>query len=107
MSISLTLAAAERIKDQLATRGQGVGLRLGVKAAGCSGFSYVIDFADKVAENDQVFESHGVKVVVDNESIDFLDGTSVDFRKEGLGEAFQFDNPKVNAMCGCGESFTV
>lgn len=107
MSISLTTAAATRIQDQLASRGEGIGLRLGVKLAGCSGFSYVIDFADEVAANDRVYESHGVKVIVDEESLQYLEGTQVDFRKEGLGEAFQFDNPKANGMCGCGESFTV
>lgn len=107
MAITITYAAAERIKDSLVSRGKGVGLRIGVKTSGCSGYMYTIDYADETTAGDQVFEDHGVKVIVDSDSMDFLDGTELDYGREGLNEAFRFNNPNATAECGCGESFTV
>ncbi|MDE2220493.1 MAG: iron-sulfur cluster assembly protein IscA [Gammaproteobacteria bacterium] len=107
MSISLTASAADRVRSHLASRGRGLGLRLGIRTTGCSGFSYVIDYADAAGPNDLVFEDRGVKVFVDPASFPMLDGTQVDFVRKGLNEAFQFANPNVKAECGCGESFTV
>ena len=107
MSISLTASAADRVRNHLASRGHGIGLRLGIKTTGCSGFSYVIDYADEAAPNDLVFEDQGVRVIVDSASLPMLDGTRVDFVRKGLNESFQFANPNVKAECGCGESFTV
>jgi iron-sulfur cluster assembly protein len=107
MAIQLTDVAATRVQDFLANRGKGIGLRLGVKTTGCSGMAYVIEFVDELQEGDSVFESKGVKVVVDPKSLIFLDGTEVDFAKEGLNEGFQFKNPNAKDECGCGESFTV
>jgi iron-sulfur cluster assembly protein len=107
MSISLTVSAAERVRSFLQRRGHGVGLRIGVKKTGCSGFAYVINYADDVSGDDVVFEEQGVKVIVDRESLGYIDGTQVDFVKQGLNEAFRFRNPNVKGECGCGESFTV
>jgi iron-sulfur cluster assembly protein len=107
MSISLTPAAADRVRNFLTRRGHGVGLRLGVKKTGCSGFAYVVNYADDVNASDVVFEQQGVKVIVDKDSLGFIDGTEVDFVKQGLNEAFRFRNPNVKGECGCGESFTV
>ncbi|MCK4586209.1 MAG: iron-sulfur cluster assembly protein IscA [Gammaproteobacteria bacterium] len=107
MSITLTAAAAERIKSFLDNRGKGVGLRLGVKTTGCSGMAYIIEFADEIDNDDSVFEDKGVKVLIDPKSLIYLDGTEVDFTKEGLNEGFKFNNPNVKDSCGCGESFTV
>ncbi len=107
MAITLTESAAQHISKQLAKRGRGVGLRLGVKRVGCSGLAYTLDYADAVGSGDLVFESHAAKVVVDAESLSVLDGTRVDFRREGLSESFKFENPNVSATCGCGESFSV
>lgn len=107
MAITITQAAADKIRDSLASRGKGVGLRVGIKTSGCSGYMYTIDYADETTDNDQVFEDHGVKVIIDNDSMSFLDGTEVDYGREGLNEAFRFNNPKATAECGCGESFTV
>jgi len=107
MSITLTQSAADRINGFLENRGKGVGLRLGVKTSGCSGMAYVIEFADEVGADDQVFEDKGVKVLVDPKSLIYLDGTELDFGKEGLNEGFKFNNPNVKDNCGCGESFTV
>lgn len=107
MSISLTTAAADRVKNFLGRRGHGLGLRLGVKKTGCSGFAYVVNYADEIGSNDLVFEDQGVKVIVDRESLGFIDGTEIDFVKQGLNEAFRFRNPNVKGECGCGESFTV
>lgn len=107
MTITLTEAAAERIKGFLGNRGKGEGLRLGVRTSGCSGMAYVIEFADKVEPEDSVFESHGVKVIIDPKSLTYLDGTEVDFAREGLNEGFKFNNPNVKNACGCGESFNV
>jgi iron-sulfur cluster assembly protein len=107
MSISLTSAAADRVKNFLGRRGHGLGLRLGIKKTGCSGFAYVVNYADEISSNDLVFEDQGVKVIVDRESLGFIDGTQIDFVKQGLNEAFRFRNPNVKGECGCGESFTV
>ena len=107
MAITLTESAAERVRDHLARRGAGVGLRLGIKKTGCSGFAYVVNYADEIEPGDAVFEERGVKVVVDPESLPLIDGTVVDFVKQGLNEAFKFKNPKAKGECGCGESFNV
>ena len=107
MSISLTPSAADRVRSHLARRGHGLGLRLSIKETGCSGYSYVIDYADAAHPDDVVFEDQGVKVYVDPQSFPVLDGTKVDFVRQGLNESFQFQNPNVKAECGCGESFTV
>jgi iron-sulfur cluster assembly protein len=107
MSISLTSAAAERVRSFLGRRGHGVGLRLSVKKTGCSGFAYVVNYADEIGNGDVVFEDQGVKVIVDRDSLGLIDGTEVDFVKQGLNEAFRFRNPNVKGECGCGESFTV
>ena len=107
MAIELSDIAASRVQQFLANRGKGIGLRLGVKTTGCSGLAYVIEFVDEIQEDDEVFETKGVKVVVDKKSLVFLDGTEVDFAKVGLNEGFQFNNPNAKNACGCGESFTV
>ena len=107
MGVTLTEQAAERVKKFLENRGKGVGLRLGVKTSGCSGMAYVLEFADTIEEQDQIFESHGVKVIVDPKSLLYLDGTELDYTREGLNEGFKFNNPNVKESCGCGESFTV
>lgn len=107
MSITLTDAAAERVRAFLDNRGKGVGLRLGVKTSGCSGMAYIIEFADEIDPSDEVFEDKGVQVLVDKKSLLYLDGTELDYGKEGLNEGFKFNNPNVKDSCGCGESFTV
>jgi nucleoside-diphosphate kinase len=107
MAISLTEAAAKRVRSFLDTRGQGIALRIGIKKTGCSGFAYVVNYAEKIGQQDVVFEDRGVKVVVDSESLKYIDGTVVDFVKQGLNEAFRFANPNIKGECGCGESFTV
>lgn len=107
MGITMTEAAASRVKTFIEKRGKGVGLRLGVKTMGCSGMGYVIEFADEIDEHDEVFEFYNVKVIVDPKSLIYLDGTEVDFAREGLNEGFQFNNPNEKDSCGCGESFTV
>ena len=107
MAISLTPAAADRIQKFIAARGHGLGLKLGVRKTGCSGFAYVVNYADEVAPQDLVFEDQGVRVYVDPESLKFIDGTTVDFVKQGLNEAFRFKNPNIKGECGCGESFNV
>jgi iron-sulfur cluster assembly protein len=107
MAISLTEPAAERVRNYLDSRGSGVGLRIGVKKTGCNGFAYVVNYADEVNADDRVFEDRGVTVVVDKESLELIDGTEVDFIKEGLNEAFKFRNPNVSGECGCGESFSI
>jgi iron-sulfur cluster assembly protein len=107
MAISLTSAAADRVRSFLVTRGQGIGLRLGVRKTGCSGFAYVVNYADDSQDEDVIFEEHGVKVFVDRASLPLIDGTEIDFVKQGLNEAFKFRNPNVKGECGCGESFNV
>lgn len=107
MSILLTQSAAQQITQQLEKRGRGLGLRLGVKKSGCSGFAYVLDYVDTLEDIDQIFEPLGTKIVVNENDLPFLDGIEIDYRKEGLNAAFKFNNPNVKAMCGCGESFAV
>ncbi len=107
MAITLTEAAADRVKEFLDNRGKGVGLRLGVRTTGCSGMAYVIEFVDEIAVDDVVFEDHGVKVIVSPKSLVYLNGTELDYAREGLNEGFQFNNPNVKDQCGCGESFNV
>ena len=107
MGIHLSEIAASRVQHFLTNRGKGIGLRLAVKTTGCSGLAYVMEFVDELQDDDEVFESKGVKVIVDKKSLTFLDGTEVDFSKEGLNEGFQFKNPNAKDACGCGESFTV
>jgi len=107
MAITMTEAAASRVKTFIEKRGKGVGLRLGVKTMGCSGMGYVIEFADDIEDTDEVFEFFDVKVIVDPKSLIYLDGTEVDFTREGLNEGFKFNNPNEKDSCGCGESFTV
>lgn len=107
MSISLTENAAKRVEKYLANRGKGLGLRLGVRTTGCSGMAYTLEFVDERQGDDIMFESHGIKVFVDPKSLVYIDGTELDFAKEGLNEGFKFNNPNVKDECGCGESFTV
>lgn len=107
MAVSLTASAAERVRGHLAKRGRGLGLRVGVRKTGCSGYAYIIDYADSIEPEDSVFEDGGVKVVVDNKSLQLIDGTEVDYVKQGINEAFKFRNPNVKGECGCGESFNV
>ena len=107
MAVTLSPAAADRVRSFLAARGHGVGLRLGIKRTGCSGYAYVVNYAEDVGPGDTVFEDQGVKVVVDAGSLELVDGTEVDFVKHGLNEAFKFRNPQARAECGCGESFSV
>jgi iron-sulfur cluster assembly protein len=107
MAITVTETAADRIRNFLAQRGKGVGLRLGVKTTGCSGMAYVMEYVDEIEEGDVVFEDQGVKVVINPKSLVYLDGTELDYAREGLNEGFKFNNPNVKDMCGCGESFNV
>ncbi len=107
MAISLTDSAADRVRTYLDKRDGGVGLRLGVTQTGCSGYSYVINYADQIEATDVVFEDKGVTVVVDPDALELIDGTEVDFIKNGLNEAFSFRNPNISGECGCGESFNV
>lgn len=107
MSITMTTAAVDHVRKFLADRGKGLGLRLGVRTSGCSGMAYVLEFADGLESDDRVFEDQGVKVIVDPKSLLYLDGTELDYTKEGLNEGFKFNNPNVKDACGCGESFNV
>ena len=107
MAVTLTEAAARHVSRYIAKRGKGVGVRLGVKTTGCSGLAYKLEYADAVSPDDLTFESHGVKVVVDPKSLAYLDGTELDFAREGLNEGFKFHNPNEKDACGCGESFNV
>ncbi len=107
MAVSLTDSAVDRVRAHLLKRGAGIGLRVGIKKTGCSGFAYVVNYADEILPDDAVFEADGVKVIVDKASLQLIDGTIVDFVKQGLNEAFRFQNPKANGECGCGESFNV
>ena len=107
MAITMTEAAARHVQRSLDGRGKGEGIRLGVRTTGCSGLAYVLEFVDELAAEDQVFESHGVKVIIDPQSLVYLDGTELDFTREGLNEGFKFNNPNVRGECGCGESFNV
>ena len=107
MAITLTDAAANRVRSFLESRGKGIGLRVGIKTTGCSGLAYVLEFVDELAEGDEPFEFNGVTIIVDGKSLVYIDGTELDFVKEGLNEGFKFNNPNQNGECGCGESFTV
>lgn len=107
MAVTLSETAASRVQSFLSNRGKGVGLRISVRTSGCSGMAYSIEFADEVDAEDLTFESHGIKLLVDAKSLPYLDGTELDYAKEGLNEGFKFNNPNVKATCGCGESFSV
>lgn len=107
MPVTLSESAARHVSNFIAKRGKGFGIRLGVKTSGCSGMAYKLEFVDQTEDEDEVFESHGVKVVIDPRSLAYLDGTELDFVKEGLNEGFKFNNPNVKDQCGCGESFNV
>lgn len=108
MAVTLTQAASDRVKKMLEKRGHGIGLRVATKVSGCAGFSYVVDYADDIQEGDAVFESFGVQVVVDEKSLQNIEGMEIDYVQESLlNEGFSFNNPKVKDSCGCGESFTV
>ena len=107
MGITVTEAASRHIKDYIAKRGKGIGLRLGVKTSGCSGMGYVLEVSDNIGPDDLVFEDRGVKVIIDPKSFLYLDGTELDYTREGINEGFKFNNPNVKDSCGCGESFSV
>ena len=107
MAVTLTEAAADRVAKFLANRGKGIGIRLGVRTSGCSGMAYELEFADAIEDDDLVFENRGVKVIINPKSLVYLDGTELDYGKEGLNEGFKFNNPNVKNECGCGESFNV
>jgi iron-sulfur cluster assembly protein len=107
MAVTLSEKAAKHVAAFLQKRGKGVGLRLGVRTSGCSGMAYKLEFVDEFSEDDQIFESHGIKVLVDSRSLPYLDGTELDYTREGLNEGFKFNNPNVKDQCGCGESFNV
>jgi iron-sulfur cluster assembly protein len=107
MAISLTENAARQIQNQLAKRGKGIGLRVGVKKVGCSGLAYTFEYADEMRPGDSSFEAHDAKVVVDADALSILDGSRLDFVKEGFKQVFKFDNPNVDSTCGCGESFNI
>lgn len=107
MAVTLSEAAARHVSRYITRRGKGVGVRLGVKTTGCSGLAYKLEYADEIAPEDVVFEDHGVKVLIDPKSLPYLDGTELDFVREGLNEGFKFNNPNVRGECGCGESFNI
>jgi iron-sulfur cluster assembly protein len=107
MGITITEAAAKHVRAFLDNRGKGIGIRLGVRTSGCSGMAYEIEFVDELQEEDQVFEERGIKIIIDSKSLVYLDGTEVDYAREGLNEGFKFNNPNATGECGCGESFTV
>jgi iron-sulfur cluster assembly protein len=107
MSITITEAAARHVRTYLDNRGKGLGIRLAVRTSGCSGMAYEMEFVDELQDGDQVFEDHGIKVVIDSKSLVYLDGTEVDYTREGLNEGFKFNNPNAKSECGCGESFSV
>ena len=107
MSISISDTAAKHVSEQLASRGHGLGIRVGVTTTGCSGMAYVLEFVDKLEIDDQVFEDQGIKIIVDPKSLAYIDGTEMDFIKQGVNEGFEFKNPNAINTCGCGESFSV
>ena len=107
MAITITENAAKHIQKSLINRGKGIGLRVGVKTSGCSGMAYAIEFVDQIEEHDKIFESQEIKIIVDPKSLVYLEGTELDFVREGLNEGFKFNNPNIQDQCGCGESFTV
>lgn len=107
MALTLTESAARHVADQLAARGKGLGIRVGVTTTGCSGMAYVLEFVDELDSSDEVFENHGIKIIVDPKSLLYIDGTEMDFKKTGINEGFEFHNPNIKGECGCGESFSV
>lgn len=107
MAVTLSERAAKHVANYISKRGKGVGVRLGVRTSGCSGMAYKLEFADEVAADDITFESHGVTVLIDPKSLPYLEGTELDYTREGLNEGFKFNNPNVKDQCGCGESFNV
>lgn len=107
MAVTLTEKAAQHVSNFLQKRGKGVGLRLGVRTSGCSGMAYKLEFVDEADGEDEVYESHGIKIFIDPRSLPYLDGTELDYVREGLNEGFRFNNPNVKDQCGCGESFNV
>ena len=107
MGVTLTESAAKHVSNYIAKRGKGIGIRLGVKTSGCSGMAYKLEFADAAEPEDVVFDTQGLKVIVDPRSLPYIDGTELDYAKEGLNEGFKFNNPNIKDQCGCGESFTV
>lgn len=107
MSVSLSEAAASRVKQFLTDRGTGIGLRVGVTRTGCSGMAYLVDFVDALEPDDHIYESNGVKIIVNARSLPYVEGMEIDFVREGLNETFQYRNPNVKSLCGCGESFNV
>ncbi|ANQ85206.1 iron-sulfur cluster assembly protein IscA [Azoarcus olearius] len=107
MGVTLSQSAAKHVANFIAKRGKGLGIRLGVRTSGCSGMAYKLEFVDEKQDEDLVFESHGVQVIVDPKSLPYIDGTELDFVREGLNEGFKFNNPNVKDACGCGESFNV
>ncbi|MGC8702092.1 MAG: iron-sulfur cluster assembly protein IscA [Thiomonas sp.] len=107
MAVTLTERAAQQVQRHLAKRGSGIGVRLGVKTTGCSGMAYKLEFVDHASSEDQAFESHGVKILVDPKSLAYVDGTELDFVRQGLNEGFAFNNPNEKDRCGCGESFRI
>lgn len=107
MSVTMTESAANHVSRFLTKRGKGIGVRLGVKTTGCSGLAYKLEYADVAEPEDVVFESQGLKILVDPKSVPYLEGTELDFVKEGLSEGFKFNNPNERARCGCGESFRI
>ena len=107
MAVTLTEKAANHVLSKLHKRGRGLGIRVGVKTTGCSGMAYVLEYVDEIETNDNIFINHGVKIIVDPKSLVYIDGTEMDFVKEGLNEGFEFKNPNTSGECGCGESFTV
>jgi iron-sulfur cluster assembly protein len=107
MSVTMTQSAATHVQSFLTKRGKGVGLRLGVRTTGCSGMAYKLEYADDIGTEDNVFEAYGVKLLIDPKSLPYLEGTELDYTREGLNEGFKFNNPNVKDECGCGESFHV
>lgn len=107
MGVTISEKAAKHVSNFITKRGKGVGIRVGVRTSGCSGMAYKLEFVDEVDPSDTVFECHGVKVLVDPKSLPYLEGTELDFVREGLNEGFKFNNPNVKDQCGCGESFNV
>ena len=107
MTISLTEAAADRVRNYLNSRPSAIGLRIGVQTTGCNGYAYVVDYAEDSSTEDIIFEHLGIKIFVDSESLQLIDGTRVDFVKDGLNESFKFNNPNIAGECGCGESFNI
>jgi len=107
MAVTLSEKAAKHVAGYMVKRGKGIGLRLGVRTSGCSGVAYKLEFVDVMEPDDVAFESYGVKVLIDAKSLPYLDGTELDYTREGLSEGFKFNNPNVKDACGCGESFNV